>query len=248
MSPRLNASWRRRYAARVLRPLTKRSALRAGLRPRTSPPDAVGDRQAARPASMPVMPLADPSPGGCRYAPIVIVSRTFSPQNAVGGEKGRLALGGRSLRSRVRVFPPPVPRRGRRGVKGARRVSLGSKTAPGGRDDSVPRQQPAITRPLPLPCRCRNLRSECGMQYTTPVHFSALAARPDRDDAAPTRQAIGRRLGHPNRGGGCAVGPDEHMSAHPYIHMFRHNVPTPREQRSLEMGLQACLASMPLGG
>ncbi len=84
-----------------------------------------GDGESGRQASMPVIPLADPSPSGGRFAPIAICSGAFSPQNSVGGEKGRLTTSGRSLRSRLRVFPLPSPGGGdgeKRSKKGIARL------------------------------------------------------------------------------------------------------------------------------
>ena len=71
-------------------------------------------------------PIANPLPdGGSLRSRPLFGSGSVSPHAHVGGETGRFALSGRSLRSRFAFYPPPVPRWGKRGeLKGEKGIAV----------------------------------------------------------------------------------------------------------------------------
>src|ERR1700752_4452446 len=76
------------------------------------------------------MPLADPSPGGGRFAPARCWLRLHYPPDVCGGRKWPVCFR-RMVASRpLAPGSPPVPRRGKRGVKGERRVRGFEEAAP----------------------------------------------------------------------------------------------------------------------
>lgn len=70
----------------------------------------VGDGRLPRPASLPVMTLADPSPiGWVASLPHADRSGRFYPMNKWGVKRGRVVLNGGSLRSRFADYSPSAP-------------------------------------------------------------------------------------------------------------------------------------------
>ena len=55
------------------------------------------------------MPIADPVPGGGRYASDAVGSGKVLPQTQVGGKTGRMVCVGGRLRRSCGLIPPPVP-------------------------------------------------------------------------------------------------------------------------------------------
>ena len=96
-----------------------------GLRPLVQ----VGNGRLPRPASLPVMAIADPLPVGGRYAPANVCSGSVSPQAQVGGETGRF-VSAVAATPRFRIVPLPVPPAGESGEKEKRRVSHVCRTLP----------------------------------------------------------------------------------------------------------------------